>query len=83
MFGRRIAMSLSVLAIAMLGLTACVKEEKKPGIPNPASAYCEEQGYRLELREGEDGTVGVCIFSDGSECEEWAYFRGECAPGDS
>jgi hypothetical protein len=22
----------------------------------------------------------VCIFPDGSECDEWAYFRGECGP---
>ena len=26
------------------------------------------------------GTIGYCIFPDGSECEEWAYFRGECDP---
>jgi WD40 repeat protein len=29
------------------------------------------------------GVAGVCIFPDGSECDEWAYFRGECKPGDS
>ena len=22
--------------------------------------------------------ASVCVFDDGSECEEWAYFRGEC-----
>jgi hypothetical protein len=22
----------------------------------------------------------MCIFPDGSECDEWAYFRGECGP---
>ena len=53
------------------------------GLPNPASVYCEEQGYRLEMREGEGGTYGVCLFPGGSECDEWAYFRGECQPGDS
>ncbi len=52
------------------------------GMPNPASQYCEEQGGRLEIRTAEDGSQsGYCIFADGSECEEWAYFRGECAPG--
>jgi hypothetical protein len=25
----------------------------------------------------------MCVFPDGSECDEWAYFRGECKPGDS
>lgn len=54
-----------------------------PDLPNPASAFCEEKGYRLEIREGDGGAYGVCIFPDGSECEEWAFFRGECQPGDS
>jgi hypothetical protein len=21
------------------------------------------------------------LFEDGSECDEWAFYRGECAPG--
>ena len=51
-------------------------------MPNPASVYCEQQGYRLEIRTAADGNqAGYCIFPDGSECDEWAYFRGECGPG--
>lgn len=53
------------------------------GLANPASVYCQEQGGRLEIRSGEGGEVGICVFADGSECEEWAFFRGECAPGTS
>jgi putative hemolysin len=50
-------------------------------MPNPASIYCEEQGNRLEIRTAADGSQsGFCIFPNGSECDEWAYFRGECAP---
>jgi putative hemolysin len=50
-------------------------------MPNPASAYCVEQGFKSEIRTATDGSQsGVCIFPDGSECDEWAYFRGECAP---
>ena len=30
------------------------------------------------MREEEGGTVGYCLFPDDSECEEWAFFRGEC-----
>jgi putative hemolysin len=52
------------------------------GIANPASIHCKEQSYTLEMRTDEDGgQFGVCIFPDGSECEEWAFYRGECSPG--
>jgi putative hemolysin len=51
------------------------------GLPNPAAAYCEEQGYTLEIRTSSDGGQhGVCVFPDGSECEEWALYGGECGP---
>ena len=50
-----------------------------PQLPNPASEYCIEQGYNSTIRTNPDGSqTGYCIFPDGSECEEWAYFRGEC-----
>jgi putative hemolysin len=53
-------------------------------IANPASQYCVDQGGDLQIREHEDGgQYGVCVFDDGSECDEWAFFRGECQPGDS
>jgi hypothetical protein len=53
-------------------------------MPNPAAVYCEEQGYAVEIRTDENGgQYGVCLFPDGSECDEWAYYRGECSPGES
>lgn len=57
------------------------KEGEDPfiGIPNPASFYCQEMGYQLELRETEAGTAGICIFPDGKECEEWEFLSGSCA----
>jgi len=52
-------------------------------MPNPASQYCVEQGGKVEIRTDAQGNeYGVCVFPDGSECEEWAFFRGECAPGE-
>jgi putative hemolysin len=45
----------------------------------PADAYCLELGYKCEVRTGEDGgEIGVCIFPDGTECEAWSFFRGNC-----
>ena len=48
-------------------------------IANPASVYCVQSGYTLEIRANAGGgEYGVCIFPDGNECEEWAFFRNEC-----
>lgn len=60
-----------------------VSTDSEAGLPNPASVYCEEQGFTLEIRTDADGgQYGVCVFPDGDECEEWAFFRGECEPGE-
>ena len=52
------------------------------GMPNPAAVFCKQKGYRYEMVTAADGSQSAnCIFPDGSKCEEWAYFRGECQPG--
>ncbi|MFA6918773.1 MAG: DUF333 domain-containing protein [Patescibacteria group bacterium] len=48
---------------------------------NPASVYCKDNGGKLEIRNEENGQVGYCKFNDGSQCEEWAFMRGECQKG--
>ncbi len=56
-------------------------EKVQPQISNPASSYCEQQGNKVEIKTADDGSqTGDCVFPDGSRCDEWAYFRGECAP---
>ncbi len=80
-----------ILIIVVLLLTACSlvsgdleNNDSQADMPNPASVYCEENGGVLEIRKDESGgEVGYCLFPDGSECDEWAYYRGECQPGDS
>lgn len=60
---------------------AAGKNEKndKIQIANPASVYCKKQRGKLEIRTNGDGSqTGYCKFENGRECEEWAYFRGEC-----
>lgn len=79
--------------LLLLILTACTTAPTPPtpatlptdlppaDMPNPASAYCEQQGFDSEIRTAADGSqAGYCLFPDGSECDEWAYFRGECGP---
>jgi putative hemolysin len=58
--------------------------ENNLGIANPASVYCEEHNGKLEIQnDASGGQSGICIFSDTSYCEEWAYFRGNCSRGEN
>jgi putative hemolysin len=80
------------ITILLLALTACTPRQAPvveptatytppANMPKPASVYCEQQGYTLEIRTAADGSqTGICVFSDGSTCDEWTYFRGECGP---
>lgn len=84
---RRMLFTLVALAGVVLS-AACTTQQANPTggaeMPNPASVYCEQNGGRLEIRTAADGSQsGVCVFPDGSECDEWAYFRGECKSGEA
>ena len=86
---------LQIFVICLIFLTSCSlngdssetspsTDDSQANMPNPASVYCEENGGSLEIRKDAEGNeYGYCIFPDGSECDEWAYYRGECNPGDS
>jgi putative hemolysin len=48
------------------------------GIPNPASVNCEKIGGTTEIKKNaDDSEYGMCTFSNGTSCEEWALFRNE------
>jgi putative hemolysin len=76
--------------IILMALAACTvfqvqktesesTDNPQVNMPNPASLYCEQNGNKLEIQTAADGSQsGVCVFPDGSTCDEWAYFRGEC-----
>ncbi|MBD3363572.1 DUF333 domain-containing protein [Candidatus Dojkabacteria bacterium] len=72
---KRITFILFLLSIISVGFYTI----KVYAISNPASEYCEDMGYTSEIRTKADGSqYGVCIFSDGSMCEEWAFYTHEC-----
>ena len=76
-------LTLVVLVLIVFAAAACSGGgDDRTGMPNPASVYCEEQGGTLELRDTDEGQIGICVFDDGSECEEWAFYRDECGPGE-
>jgi len=85
-----IAFSLALLIVA------CTMEPTPLGSPqptpsptlsslalaNPAAANCLQKGFQDEIRTDASGSQsGVCVFKDGSFCDDWAYLRGVCGPG--
>lgn len=42
---------------------------------NPASAFCEKMGGRLEIVTTKAGALGLCYLADGRIIEEWTLFR--------
>lgn len=74
---------LTVQAVVAACTVQAPPQTEAPDMANPASEHCVDEEGRLEIRDTSGGQVGYCIFPDGSECEEWAFFKGECAPGGS
>jgi putative hemolysin len=78
--------------VILMALTACsplqvqtpeptATDMPQVNMPNPASVYCEQNGNRLEIHTAADGSqYGICVFPDGSTCDEWTFYRGECGP---
>lgn len=69
------AMILCAMLLAMSGLA----------LPNPAYMFCVSHGGQIETRADKRGNqYGICMFNqDGmqSECDQWEFVRGQCAPG--
>ena len=71
------------LSVFFVGCTSNLPGEGQQ-LANPASVYCEKQGNTLTIIKDSAGNeYGVCKFDDGTECEEWDYFRGKCKQGDT
>jgi hypothetical protein len=68
---------LSVLFISLFVLFGGASSAH--ALANPASVKCVEDGGTSSIQTKSDGSqYSNCNFPDGSVCEEWAYYRGEC-----
>jgi putative hemolysin len=78
----------TLVAVCLIGLLmlGCAQKQQNQtvndtAIANPASVFCAQNGGTLSIITAADGSQsGLCAFPNGSECEEWAYYRGECSP---
>lgn len=78
--------TLSLVSILLLGTVILVgcgsSNEENVWLANPASVYCEDNWWTLEIENSDEWSVWICRFDDWSYCEEWSYYRGECIEGD-
>jgi len=56
-------------------VAGCTAIAAPTGSANPASVYCAALGYQAG---GEQ-----CAFPDGTSCEQWSFYRGECGQAHS
>lgn len=70
----------NTILIKLNWLISNTKETNKIGIANPASTYCIENNWTLEIINESEWSYWICTFPDGSSCEERAFFRWECWP---
>lgn len=78
----RSATKITASALLIGALSGCADTPPSPhriGMANPASVYCQKIGGRLELKQGPDGTHGICHLPDSTSMEEWALFRRDHA----
>lgn len=55
------------------------KIQTNTGIANPASEFCIKKGGKLKIKKDvQNNEYGICVFSNGQECDEWKFFKGEC-----
>jgi len=65
----------SPIAAADTGSTCHGLGAEQPGVTNPAASYCVALGNTMN--------DSSCTFADGTSCEAWAFYRGECGQAHS
>ncbi len=67
-----LAAALAALACGSGSSSPSASEDERGsvGVPPTAAEYCTKLGFTLA---GEQ-----CTFPDGTSCEQWSFYRGEC-----
>lgn len=72
-----------IIAIGIALLIIPSRESVEVESGNAAAKYCIEHGgssfiMTTQTPNGEVSQQGICELPDGTQCEEWSYYRGEC-----
>ena len=75
-----------IISISTLMLAGCTTQNNNSNLTwnvelgNPASIYCEENGWTLEMIFDNWESYGICHFDNWERCEEREYYRWDCFP---
>lgn len=81
MLNKHIVIVLAIIVLTIFSInsaSAVTQEAETTQMANPASVHCIDNGGTLEIVTDDQGQHGICTLPDGTVCEEWAFFRGEC-----
>lgn len=68
-----------IIILGLFLLSGCAKQKGEVGLANPASLFCEKNNGVVSIITDPDGSQrGECTLKDGTKCDEWKYFKGEC-----
>ncbi len=67
----------AAVVAAAARLSGAAPDGTVPGLANPASVYCIEQGGEVDIVDEADGQVGYCELPDGRRIEEWELYRSQ------
>jgi putative hemolysin len=75
-----VLMWLSAAALVLAGCASggegAAPSGQKVAAANPASVFCVERGGKVVIRKDGGGSEhGVCVWDNGSEIDEWEYYR--------
>ena len=62
------------LVFGVLVLSACISPTPAD-MANPASMLCQQKGGKTIIKTDSNGHYGICQFPDGTEIEEWEFYR--------
>lgn len=64
------------IVLGIIGTFMYYKNQSTYKLPNPASEHCIAKGGKVDIRKDQAGNEkGMCVFEDGRECDEWAFYR--------
>jgi uncharacterized protein len=82
----KIELYLLIICSVVLIFSGCnntqIQYSNQQAIANPASEKCIKDGGQDRILNGQNGQYGLCLFPDGTVCEEWAYYNGNCKKGE-